>query len=75
VLASDTFNRTGTTTLRARVWIKGAAEPAAWGLTTTDTTAALQNPGADGFYSYLSGSATNSAITLQVADFEARPLP
>ncbi len=65
----------GTTTLRAKVWVKGAAEPAAWGLTTTDTTASLQNPGSVGLYNYLSGSSTNGPSTLQVADFEARSLP
>ena len=39
---------TGTTTLRGRLWVDGATEPTAWNLTTTDTTAALQNPGAVG---------------------------
>ena len=38
----------------------------------SDTTAALQNPGAVGFYSYLSGAATNSPITLQVQSFSAQ---
>jgi PKD repeat protein len=81
IAANDSVNLrlqaqgTGTTTLRAKVWIKGAAEPAAWTLTATDTTAALQNPGAVGLYNYLSGSATNGPSLLQVADFEARPLP
>lgn len=59
----------GTTTLRAKVWLNGAAEPAAWTLTTTDTTAALQAPGAVGFYSYLPGSATNAPIVLSIPSF------
>jgi PKD repeat protein len=60
---------TGTTTLNAKIWKTPASEPATWTLTATDTTAALQSPGAVGFYSYLSGSATNSPITLQVQNF------
>ncbi len=45
--------RRGTTT---------SSEPAAWNLTTTDTTASLQSPGAVGIYTYLSGSATNAPM-------------
>ncbi len=58
----------GTTTLQARVWKDGTAEPTTW-ITATDSTAALQSAGAVGVYSYLSGSATNSPITLSVQDF------
>ncbi len=63
----------GTTTLRASAWTTGA-EPAAWTVTATDTTAALQNPGAVGIYTYLSGSATNAPVTLRVDTFTAKPL-
>ena len=62
----------GTTTVRAKIWLNGATEPAGWSLTATDTTAALQNPGAVGFYSYLPGSATNAPITLQVQSVQAQ---
>jgi hypothetical protein len=62
----------GTTTLQGKIWLNGASEPAAWTVTSTDTTAALQNPGAVGFYSYLSGSATNAPITLRVQSFLAQ---
>jgi hypothetical protein len=62
----------GTTALQAKLW-KTGGEPAAWQLTTTDTTAALQNPGAVGIYSYLSGSATNPPIELSVNDFKVVP--
>lgn len=55
---------TGTTTVRARVWETGTAEPAAWQRSATDTSAALQGPGAVGFTSYLSGSATNAPVTV-----------
>jgi PKD repeat protein len=61
----------GTTTLRAKIWLTGATEPG-WALTATDTTAALQSPGAVGFYSYLAGSATNAPITLRVQSFRAQ---
>lgn len=47
----------GTSTLNATAWTSGA-EPAAWQLSATDTTAALQQPGAVGLGSYVSASAT-----------------
>ncbi|TDN93247.1 PKD domain-containing protein [Microbacterium sp. BK668] len=58
---------TGPTTLQARVWAEGTAEPTTW-TTATDSTAALQAAGAVGVYSYLSGSANNAPITLGVRD-------
>ena len=67
------FQATGsaTTTLRARVWKTGTAEPSTW-TSATDSTAALQSAGAVGVYSYLSSSATNSPITLSVLDFTVK---
>ena len=62
---------TGTTNLATKVWRQGAAEPAAWLLTRTDTTAALQAPGAVGLVVYLSGSSTNAPMTATVDDFVA----
>ena len=64
---------TGTTTLQGKLWVDGQAEPAGWNVTATDTTAALQNPGAVGLYTFLSGSATNAPIAVQVDDFEVVP--
>ena len=64
----------GTTTLRAKFWESGTSEPAGWTLTSTDTTAALQNPGGVGFYSYLSTSATNPPIQLRVLDLQVTQL-
>jgi PKD repeat protein len=61
----------GSSTLSAKVWPSGTAEPGAWTTTTTDATASLQNPGAVGLYAFLSGSATNAPITLAVADLSA----
>ncbi len=53
---------TGSTALRAKVWVGG--EPATWQVTANDTTAALQVPGAVGFVNYLSGSANNAPVTI-----------
>ncbi len=53
----------GTTTLRANVWPVGAAEPP-WLLTATDSTAALQGPGAIGVASYASGNMTNGPVRI-----------
>ncbi|WP_245821173.1 LamG-like jellyroll fold domain-containing protein [Geodermatophilus pulveris] len=46
------------TALRAKVWPAGTAEPTAWTVTATDTTAALQRPGSLFLEVYTSGSAT-----------------
>ncbi|WP_258724057.1 LamG-like jellyroll fold domain-containing protein [Cellulomonas sp. NS3] len=66
---------TGTTptTIRAKVWRDGTAEPAAWQLTTTDATAALQVPGSIGLHSYLSGSSTTLPATVGFRDLWAGP--
>ncbi|MFD3443753.1 PKD domain-containing protein [Microbacteriaceae bacterium 4G12] len=45
------------TTVRAKVWPLGAAEPDAWQVSATDATAGLQQAGSIGLRSYLSGSA------------------
>jgi len=57
------------TTLRTKVWKLGTTEPAAWTLTTTDTTANLQAVGSTGISTYLSGSATNAPIVLSVDNY------
>ncbi|MCI0688817.1 MAG: DNRLRE domain-containing protein, partial [Sporichthyaceae bacterium] len=57
------------TTLKAKVWADGTAEPATWQQTATDSTAGLQVAGQVGFWSYLSGSATNAPIALTVDNF------
>lgn len=64
----------GTTTLRAKVWRTGDAEPTAWTVTTTDTTAALQSAGSVGVYSYLSSSATNGPIVAKFDQFVVTPV-
>ncbi|UDY35503.1 PKD domain-containing protein [Dermatobacter hominis] len=65
---------TGTTALAAKVWLDGSAEPSAWQLQTTDTTAALQAAGSVGVWAYLSGSSTNAPVTLSVDDLVAGPV-
>lgn len=56
---------TGSTALRLKVWGTGA-EPTAWNLTATDSTAALQVAGGVGLGSYLSGSSTNAPVAFAV---------
>lgn len=54
------------TTIRARVWKLGTAEPTTWALNTTDTTAGLQVSGGVAFGTFLSSSSTNGPITVSV---------
>jgi PKD repeat protein len=63
---------TGTTTVRAMVWT-GATEPAAWQITRTDTTAALQVAGAVGLGAYRPTSNT-TATSVRFTSFSARPV-
>jgi hypothetical protein len=65
---------TTTTTLRLKVWPSTAAEPAAWQVTSTDTTASLQGAGSVGLIAYLSGSATNAPLVARFDDFSANRL-
>ena len=68
------FQVTGTnpTTVRAKVWKVGAAEPAAWLVSTTDSTAALQAAGGVGMLVYLSSAATNAPVVATFDDLVAR---
>ena len=50
----------GTTTLHASAWAAGSAAPAAWQLTATDATAALQKAGGTEVGLYVSKSATGA---------------
>jgi len=59
---------TAPTTVRAKVWASGTPEPAAWTVSTTDATAALQAPGGVALRGYLSGSATNAPVTVSFDD-------
>ncbi len=66
---------TSPTTLRAKVWRQGQTEPAAWLVTTTDSTPALQAAGAVGLLGYLSGTSTNAPLVARFDDFWAGPRP
>ena len=58
------------TTIRAKIWKQGTAEPPTWH-TVTDSTSGLQTAGSIGFSSYLSSSATNAPVTLMVDELTA----
>ncbi|WP_113841502.1 PKD domain-containing protein [Blastococcus sp. TF02A-26] len=62
------------TTVRARAWRVGAAEPTTWQVSTTDGTAALQTAGAVGIRAYLGSGTTNGPIVSTVDDLVARSL-
>ena len=64
---------TGTATVRTKVWRSGTTEPAAWLLSAQDTAPELQAPGGVGVQAYLSGSVTNSPMTLSVDDLAVTP--
>jgi PKD repeat protein len=61
----------GTTTLNAKVWTTGA-EPAAWNVTTTDTTAALQAKGTVGLGTYVPASAPTTTVSF--LDYRVTPV-
>ena len=63
---------TSPTTIQAKVWRVGAAEPAAWQLSTTDATAGLQASGGIGLALYISGTATVVPLTVAFDDLVAR---
>lgn len=62
------------TTLTAKLWVLGTAEPGAAQLTATDATAALQAAGSARLNSYESGSAT-AAITTSWDDVRFTTVP
>ena len=57
---------TSPTTIRAKVWRQSVAEPAAWLLSTTDTTPALAAAGDGGILHYVSGSWTGTAPAVAI---------
>jgi hypothetical protein len=59
------------TTIRAKIWPTGQAEPATW-VTVTDSAAGLQGSGTVGLQSALSSSATATIVT-KFDDFVVRP--
>ncbi|MHA6693431.1 PKD domain-containing protein [Homoserinimonas sp. A520] len=63
---------TNPTTIQAKLWRAGTTEPAAWQLSVTDATAALQSAGSIGFESYISSSSPNAPIVIRYDNFLAR---
>ncbi len=64
---------TSPTTVSAKVWVEGTAEPSSWTSTVTDSTSALQAPGSVGILSSLSGSAT-AADPITIDDYTVTPV-
>jgi PKD repeat protein len=62
---------TNPTTLRARVWKGGTAEPTTWQRSVTDSTSTLQAPGALGLTLYLSGTSTSTPLVVSFDDLTA----
>lgn len=56
------------TTILAKAWRDGEAEPGAWSYGTSDTDPALQFPGGVGLKGYLGGNASNSPVVFSVDD-------
>ena len=54
------------TTIRAKLWKVGTAEPSTWLRSVTDSTAGLQASGSVGVATYLSSSATNAPLTVKL---------
>ncbi|EAR26059.1 hypothetical protein A20C1_09269 [marine actinobacterium PHSC20C1] len=72
LILKTSVSGTNPTTITAKLWRSGDAEPAGWQLSTTDSTAALQAAGSIGFESYLSSSAPNAPVTIRFDNFLAR---
>lgn len=62
---------TSPTYLALKIWKDGAAEPAGWQLTATDSTSALQGPGSIRLLSYLAQKATNGPVQVSFDNLEA----
>jgi hypothetical protein len=61
------------TTLKAMVWKLGDPAPATWQISTTDSTAALQQAGSIGLALYVSSSSTSGPMTATFDDVIAEP--
>ena len=60
----------GTTTLQARVWATGAAEPTTWQTSATDATSGYQDAGSVGVATYLSSSSTGAPLVVTFRQFQ-----
>lgn len=57
---------TSPTTVRAKAWELGGAEPVAWQRSGTDSTTAMQGAGSVGLATYLSSGANNAPLTVSL---------
>lgn len=60
------------TRLSAKVWA-GSAEPSAWTVSGTDSSAALTAAGSIAFNSYLASTSTNAPVTIRIKSLSAVP--
>jgi hypothetical protein len=60
------------TTLRMKAWRDGTSEPGGFAYSATDSTAALQGPGAVGVWARISSSATSAPTVFSYDDFVAK---
>ncbi|WP_449407513.1 PKD domain-containing protein [Microbacterium maritypicum] len=60
---------TSPTTVRVKVWRSADAEPTAWQLSGTDTTAAMQANGSVGLLTYLGGTSATPTATMSLKSF------
>lgn len=58
----------GSTSLSANVWADGLAEPSGWFITSSDSQPELQSAGQVGVVTYLSGTTTNTPVTVSFDD-------
>lgn len=56
---------TSPTTVRAKVWKDGSAEPSGWTVSGSDGSSALQQAGSVGLWSYASSNMTNGPISVR----------
>jgi PKD repeat protein len=59
------------TTLRAKIWLDGQAEPSSWLLQATDSTSALQTSGHLGLAAISSGSMSNGPVVVRFDNLDA----
>ncbi|WP_186814952.1 hypothetical protein, partial [Cellulomonas terrae] len=59
---------------RGKVWVAGTAEPAAWTLSGTSTTAALQVAGGIGLSAYTSSTTTTLPVVVSWSQLSAAPV-
>lgn len=62
---------TAPTTVAAKVWRSGDAEPSQWQLKGTDTHGALQRAGHVGLFVYVPGTTRNVPVTTRFSSFQA----